>query len=93
MLIFEFRDTTPIEALVIAEDQEAATGIFQRYLRAHDGDPDTLLWRQLQLDHLTDEAGVAVREALGLARAGLISCDALGNWAFVIPLGEPLEPD
>jgi D-aminopeptidase len=91
MRVFEFRDVGPneaIEALVIALDQEAATAIFQMYLRAHDGDPDSLLWRQLQFDHLTDEAGIAVQEALDLGRQGLVVCDAHGQWVFVVPLGD-----
>jgi len=91
MRVFEFRDVGPsdtIEALVIAATEEAATAIFQMYLRAHGGDPDALLWRQLQFDHLTEEAGVAVQEALELGRQGLVICDAHGQWVFVVPLGE-----
>lgn len=88
MKIFEFRDPTPLEALVIAPDEETATAIFQMYLRAHDGDPDTLLWRELQMHHLQDLAAVAVQEGLALGREGLIICDAEEQWIFVVPLGD-----
>jgi hypothetical protein len=91
MRVFEFRDVGPsdaIEALVIATNEEAATAIFQKYLRAHGGDPDTLLWRQLQFELLTEEAGVAVQEALELGRQGLVICDAHGQWIVVVPLGD-----
>ena len=88
MRIFEFRDPTPIEALVIASDEEAASAIFQMYLRAHGGDPDTLLFRQLQMLHLQDLAAEAVGEALDLGREGLIICDAADQWVFVVPLGD-----
>lgn len=89
MHIFQFRDPTPIEALVIATDQDAATAIFENYVRACDGDPDTLLWRELSMEHLEDLAAAAVREALDLRRAGLVTCDAHGCWAFITPIGEP----
>lgn len=86
MQIFEFRDPTPLEALVIASDEEAASEIFQMYLRAHGGNPDTLLFRRLQMHHLQDMAAAAVREALDLGRAGLVICDAEEQWVFVMPL-------
>ena len=88
MLIFQFRDPTPIEALVIASDDETATAIFQMYLRAHDGDADTLLFRRLQMHHLQDVAAAAVRESLDLGREGLIICDVADQWVFVVPLGD-----
>lgn len=84
MQIFEFRDPTPIEALVIASDEEAASEIFQMYLRAHGGDPDTLLFRRLQMHHLQDLAAAAVQEALDLGRAGLVICDEADQWVFVM---------
>lgn len=91
MRVFEFRDVSPsdaIEALVVAANEEAATAIFQMYLRAHGGDPDTLLWRELSMHLLQDLAAAAVREAFQLGREGLVICDAQEQWVFVVPLGD-----
>jgi hypothetical protein len=89
MRIFQMRDLTPIEALVLASDYDRASELFQQHLRAHGGDPDALLYRELDLKHLEDAARKAVEEALGLARDGLVVCDAADQWVFVMPLGEP----
>jgi hypothetical protein len=88
LLVFQMRDMTPIEAFVLAGNCDRAHELFEEHLRAHGGDPDTLLYREVGLQHLEDEAEPAVREALGLAREGLVVCDAAGRWAFVMPLGD-----
>lgn len=93
MLVFQFRDPTPIEALVLANDYDRAAAVFSRYLDEHDGDPDTLLWRELPLDNLADAAVGPVREALGLAREGIVTCDADGRWVFATPLGDHTAAD
>lgn len=89
MLIFQMRDLTPIEALVLATDYDRASEMFEQHLRAHGGDPVALLYRELDLKHLEDAARKAVEEALGLAREGLVICDAVDHWAFVTPLAVP----
>lgn len=89
MLIFQMRDLTPIEALVLATDYDRASEMFEQHLRAHGGDPDALLFRELDLKHLASAARKAVQEALGLARGGLVICDAADHWVFVTPLGDP----
>jgi len=88
MRIFEFRDLTPIEAYVLARDYEAAKEIFQLHLKAHGGDPDTLLWREWPLEGLDEPEESPLRDALKLNREGLLSCDAAGLWSFVTPIGE-----
>ena len=45
MRLFEFRDLADTQAFVIAPESERATVIFQLYLLAHGGDPDSLMWR------------------------------------------------
>lgn len=87
MRIFQFRDPTPIEALVLASDQDDATELFEEYVLAHGGDPDTLLWRELGLDHLEDDAFAAVRDAMKLNREGLVVFQGEGRLVFVIPVG------
>ena len=89
MLIFQMRDLTPIEALVLATDYDRASEMFEQHLRAHGGDPDALMFRGLDLKHLESAARKAVQEALGLAREGLVICDAADQWVFVMPLGDP----
>lgn len=89
MRIFQMRDLTPIEALVLAADYDRASEMFEQHLRAHGGDPDALLYRELDLKHLEDAARRAVEEALGLAREGLVICDAADHWAFLTPLAVP----
>ena len=88
MVIFEFRDPTPIEAFVLALDCDRATEIFEMHLQAHDGDPDTLLWRSWLLGDLGEPEQSRVREALALNREGLLTCDAEGRWVFITPLGD-----
>lgn len=89
MLIFQMRDLTPIEALILATDYDRASEMFEQHLRAHGGDPDALMFRELDLKHLESAARKAVQEALGLAREGLVICDAADQWIFVMPLGNP----
>lgn len=84
--IFQMRDPTPIEALVLAEDYDSANELFQDYLRRHGGDPDTLLSRELGLHHLGDDAAVVVREALGINRDGVLIQDDMRGWVFITPL-------
>ena len=88
MRLFEFRDPTPIEAFVLAWEYDHAAEIFQLHLKAHGGDPDTLLWREWPLGDLGEPEQSIVREALALDREGLLTCDAAGRWVFVTPLGD-----
>jgi hypothetical protein len=92
MRIFQMRDLTPIEAFVLAADYGRASELFALHLRAHGGDPDALLYRELELQHLDGSASGAVGEALELDREGLVTCHASGHWAFVMPLGDRKEP-
>jgi hypothetical protein len=87
--IFQMRDLTPIEAFVLAIDCDRASELFGQHLRAHGGDPDALLYREFDAEHLEDAAREAVEEALGVAREGLVICDAADRWVFVTPLGDP----
>jgi hypothetical protein len=89
LMIFQMRDLTPIEALVLSVDYERASELFGHHLVAHGGDPDALMFRGLSRDQLEDDARNAVEEALGLGREGLVVRDAAGQWAFVTPLGAP----
>jgi hypothetical protein len=86
MHIFQMRDLTPIEAFVLADDYDRASALFEEHLRAHGGDPDAVLYREVGLEHLDEPANGAVHEALDLGREGLVTCDAQGRWAFVTPL-------
>lgn len=87
MCIFEMRDLTPIEAFVLASDYERAAELFKRHLRANGGDPDALLYRELELQQLGESANDAVYEALDIGWEGLVICDDNGRWSFVTPLG------
>jgi len=87
MLLFQFRDPLPIEAYVLAPDFDRARELFQRHLQVHGGDPDTLLYRELVLEHLGEDDGAAVSEAMGLNRQGLLVRDDIRGWVFVTPLG------
>ena len=88
MVIFEFRDPTPIEAFVLASDYDRAAAMFKLHLLAHGGDPDTLLYRQWSLDDLGEPEQSNVREALALDREGLLTWDEEGRWVFVTRLGD-----
>jgi hypothetical protein len=92
MRIFQMRDLNEIEAFVLASDYDQASELFEQHLRAHGGDPDAVLYRELELQHLEEPANDAVYEALELDREGLVTCDANGQWAFVVPLGDRVEP-
>jgi hypothetical protein len=92
MRIFQMRDLTPIEAFVLATHYDRASELFELHLRAHGGDPDAVLYRDLELQHLEEPASGAVNEALERDREGLVTCDANGQWAFVAPLGNRKEP-
>lgn len=83
MRIFQMRDLTPIEAFVLAADDDRASELFEQHLREHRGDPDAVLWRELSLDHLEEAMRAAVGEALDLAREGLVVCDKAERWAFI----------
>ena len=93
MVIFEFRDTTPIEAFVLAKDYDRATNMFEMHLAAHGGDPDTLLFRAWPLKDLGEPEQRVVREALAFNREGLLTCDANNRWVFVTPLGDCREAE
>jgi hypothetical protein len=93
MVIFEFRDPTPIEAFVLASEYERAAEMFRLHLSAHGGDPDTLLYRQWPLDDLSEPEQSHVREALSLDREGLLTWDLEGRWVFVTPLGAYREAE
>lgn len=88
MIIFEFRDFTPIEAFVLAPDLERAEELFDLHLRMHGGDPDTIMWRQWLLDDLSGLEQSKVGEALALDREGLLICDRNERWVFITPVGE-----
>jgi DNA-binding GntR family transcriptional regulator len=92
--IWQFRGVgTEIEALVLAGDYERARELFQAHLRVHGGDPDTLLFRELEMHHLEEHAEVAVREALVTDRDGLVMHDDNRGWLFIIPLSDPSRQD
>ena len=93
MVIFEFRDPTPIEAFVLASEYERAAKMFRLHLRAHGGDPDTLLYRAWPLENLGEPEQSNIREALSLDREGLLTWDADGRWVFVTPLGAYREAE
>lgn len=90
--IFQFRDPTPLEALVLASDQDDATKLFEEYVLAHGGDPDTLLWRELDLDHLEDHTLAGVRDAMKLSREGLVVFQGEDRMVFVISVGNGKQP-
>lgn len=92
MRIFQMRDLTPIEAFVLAADYDRASELFEGHLRAHGGDPDAVLYREVELVHLDEPANDAVYEALDIGWEGLVTCDAVGRWAFTTPLGGRKEP-
>jgi hypothetical protein len=87
MRIFQMRDLGEIEAFVLAVDYGRASAIFEAHLIAHGGDPDAVLFREVELQHLDEPANDAVYEALDLDREGLVTCDAGEVWSFVTPLG------
>lgn len=87
--IWQFRGVgTEVEAFVLAGNYDGARELFQAHLRVNGGDPDTLLFRELDLEHLDDDAAVAVREALTIGREGLVMHDEVRRWLFTTPLGE-----
>jgi hypothetical protein len=86
MRIFQMRDLGEIETFVLAVDYGRASAIFEAHLIAHGGDPDAVLYREVELQHLDEPANDAVYEALDLDREGLITCDGNGQWAFVSAL-------
>jgi len=85
--IFQMRDLTPIEAFVLAADYDRASELFEQHLRTHGSDPDAVLYREVELQHLEEPANDAVYEALDIGWEGLVTCDAAGRWSFVAPLG------
>lgn len=89
MRIFEFRDPTPIEAYVLATDQESAFELFEEYVLARGGDPDTLLWREWSIDNLDEPEQAKVCEALELKREGVVAQQSVGHWVFVTTLANP----
>lgn len=92
--IWQFRGVgTEIEAFVLAGDYDPACELFQNHLRLHGGDPDTLLFRELEVDHLDEAAAIAVREALAVDRDGLVTHDEMRGWLFITPLGDRSSED
>jgi hypothetical protein len=87
MRIFQMRDLGEIEAFVLAVDYGRASAIFEAHLIAHGGDPDAVLYREVDLQHLDEPANDAVYESLDLDREGLVTCDACDVWSFLTPLG------
>jgi hypothetical protein len=85
--IFQMRDLTPIEAFVLAADYDRASELFGQHLRAHGGDPDALLYREVGLEDLDEPANDAVYESLDFDCEGIVTCDGNGQWVFVRPLG------
>jgi hypothetical protein len=86
--LFEFRDTSDISALVLAVDHDNATEIFEAYVFAEGGDPDSLLWRELVITDLQDDASSAVQDAMQLDREGLVICQAADRWVFIASLDD-----
>jgi hypothetical protein len=87
--VFQMREpSAPLEAFVLASDQERAAALFELYVRAHDGDPDTLLWREWRLNQLDEPERPLIEQALALRREGLMTPDILGQWAFTTPIGD-----
>jgi hypothetical protein len=86
MRIFEMRDLTPIEAFVLAVDHERALELFAWHLQVHGGNADTVLFREVALEHMEEPANDAVNEALDVGWDGLVTSGAHG-WMFVTPLG------
>jgi DNA-binding SARP family transcriptional activator len=46
-----------------------------------------LLWREWSIAALPDPERSAVLEALALNREGVVSCENLNRWVFIVPLG------
>lgn len=87
-IIWQFRGVgTDIEAFVLAESYDEARELFQAHLRLNGGDPDTLLFRELGLEHMGEEQAAAVRAALGIGPDGLVTHDDVRGWVFITPLG------
>jgi hypothetical protein len=93
MRIYQYRDMTDIEAFVLASEQERAAELFERHLRAHGGDPDALMFRELQEAHLNGPERSAVLQALDFDHEGLVSSDAGGQWVFLVPLAVGEQAD
>lgn len=90
---WQFRGVgTDIEAFVLAADYEVARELFQGHLRVHGGDPDTLLYRELSLEHLEQPERSSVERALGLKRDGVVTQDSIRGWVFITPVGSD-EPE
>jgi hypothetical protein len=88
MRIFQMREpSSAIEAFVIAVGQATAARVFEEYVRAYEGDPDQLLWRELPLTQFEDPELGVLTDALELGRTAVISPDFLGRWAAIVPLG------
>ena len=87
MGLFEFRDPTPIEAFVIAKDTDRALAMFKLYLETNGGDPDTVLWRERDLEDLDEAQQLALEDAATIHREGLVTVDVSGRWVLLIPLG------
>lgn len=91
--IFEFQDVaaTPIHAFVLAVDIDRANELFTIHLQEHGGDPDSLIFRELTLDHLQDAASAAIRQALDFGVDGLVLYGEQDRWFFVTPLGSAAD--
>ena len=87
--VFQMREpSVPLEAFVLASDQEGAAALLSS-VRAHDGDPDTLLWRrEWPADQLDEPERSVIEQVLTLRREGLLTPDVLGRWAFITPTGD-----
>lgn len=92
MHIFLFREIpekgrrTAMEFIVLAPDEQRASHLSKDYLEA-EGGPKTVLWRKVGLEHFGGAERAAVKEALGISREGLVTCDLQGRWSFLTPLG------
>ena len=84
--LFEFRDSTPIEAFVISKDVDRALAMFKLYLETNGGDPATLLWRERDFDDLDEAQQLALADAATIDREGLVIVDGSGRWVFLVPL-------
>ena len=88
MGLFEFRDPKPVEAFVIAKDTDRALAMFKLYLETNGGDPNTVLWRERDLEDLDEAQQLALEEAATIHREGLVIVDGSGRWDFHVPLGD-----
>lgn len=80
--IFEMRDLESFEGFVLASDAKRALEIFERCAWIVDGDPDNVMFRELEIQQIDGAANDAVYEALEFDLEGVVTCDGDGGWVF-----------